>query len=150
MKATIEIGMDSLERCFDLVPELTKGATHQELSLPNTMFDQDLAFPAGWRGGIDKYTVTNSSENYEYTITRPKSIEQKCSIDYNTGSFIIDMIVALGSAGAFTAVYRIICKWLDRNKNRKLIIKTRNAHVAIVGHSIPDERELLDRLKLNL
>ena len=150
MKATIEIGTDSPEHCFDLLPELTTGATHQEIDLPGTMFERDMIFPAGWRGGIDEYTVTNSSENYEYTITVPKSIEQKCSVDYETGSFIINMVVALGSAGAFTAVYKIICKWFDRNKNRKLIIGTPDIHITIEGHSIPEQRELLDRLKLNI
>jgi hypothetical protein len=146
MKTNIEIGVDSLEDCFDLVDELAKGAKHERFDLPDNLFKHDLLYPEGWRGGVDRYSISNPSENYEYTVTSPTRIEQKCSVEYESASFIINMIVALGSAGAFTAVYKIIRHWLARNKDRSVLLKTDRGEIKLSGQSAADQRELLEKL----
>lgn len=59
-----------------------------------------------------------------------------------------EFLVALGSAGAFTAVYKIICKYLERHKDRELTLEKDNVKVTLKGHSLPEERALMKELSL--
>lgn len=56
---------------------------------------------------------------------------------------ISEIIVGLGSAGAFTAFYKIICKLLEKNKSREFHFVRGNTEIHINGHNILDEKELL-------
>jgi hypothetical protein len=58
----------------------------------------------------------------------------------------IEVIVTLGSAGAFTAVYKVISKLLDRNKDREVTMKRGEMEVCVKGYNLPETNELLDRL----
>jgi len=57
-----------------------------------------------------------------------------------------EIVVALGSAGAFTALYKIICKVLEKDKDREIRIEREGVSIQIRGHSIPNEKELLKQL----
>ena len=66
------------------------------------------------------------------------------------GEPIVDIIVALGSVGAFTSLYKIICNFFIKDKDRKLIIKHKGGEIEIVGHSLPDEMALLQKIAPDL
>ena len=55
------------------------------------------------------------------------------------------IIVALGSAGAFTALAKVVQAWLDRQSRRTLTIylSPENRRVTLTGHSAHDEAEIL-------
>jgi len=57
-----------------------------------------------------------------------------------------ELIVALGSAGVFSAVYQSILSYLSRNQNRELTLTKGKTTITIKGHSVPDEIELLKTL----
>lgn len=57
-----------------------------------------------------------------------------------------ELIIALGSAGAFTALYKVICALIERKAGRSLTVKWGTGEVNIVGHSLPEERELVSRI----
>ena len=57
-----------------------------------------------------------------------------------------DMLVILGSVGAFSALWKIICTYLERNKNRELTIEREGRKVGIKGHNLPEEESLMSRL----
>jgi hypothetical protein len=56
---------------------------------------------------------------------------------------ISSMLVALGSAGAFTALYRVIASYIGRNKERELVLEINGNKLSVKGHSLPEEKELL-------
>ena len=56
----------------------------------------------------------------------------------------IDIIIALGSAGVFTAFYKVICKFFEKNATRSLTIKYKGGEITINGHSLPEETALLN------
>jgi len=58
----------------------------------------------------------------------------------------LKVIVVLGGAGAFTAAYKVICKWLERNKAHEVTIVNGPRRITIRGHSFPDEKTLLAEL----
>lgn len=62
------------------------------------------------------------------------------------GEPVMDIILTLGSAGAFTALYQIICKLFEKNKDRKLVIKYKGGEIEITGHSLPEELSLLQKI----
>lgn len=61
-----------------------------------------------------------------------------------------EIIVALGYAGAFTAIYRVIRDFLNKNKDREIKIERidieQEIKVTIKGHNLPEERELLEKI----
>lgn len=57
-----------------------------------------------------------------------------------------DLLVTLGSAGAFTALYQIISMILQRHKERELTFERGETKITIKGHNLPEERELLKQL----
>jgi hypothetical protein len=59
---------------------------------------------------------------------------------------ITEVVIALSSAGAFTAIYQIICKFLERHKDREITLERGKVKVTVKGHSLPEEKELLDAL----
>lgn len=59
---------------------------------------------------------------------------------------ITEVVIALSSAGAFTAIYQVICKFLERNKDREITLERGKVKVTVKGHSLPEEKELLDAL----
>lgn len=65
-----------------------------------------------------------------------------------TGSLPIEIIVALGSAGAFTALFQLISNLLSKNKDRELTITipSEEKTLTLKGHSLPEEKELIKRL----
>jgi len=62
------------------------------------------------------------------------------------GMPVADIILTLSSAGAFTALYQVISKALEKNKDRKIVIKSKNKEIEITGHSLPEELMLLQKL----
>ena len=57
-----------------------------------------------------------------------------------------ELIIALGSAGVFSAVYQAISSYLTRNQNREITLTKGKTTITIKGHSLPDEKELLKTL----
>lgn len=57
-----------------------------------------------------------------------------------------EIIVALGSAGIFSAVYQAIASYLTRNQSRELTLTKGKVTITIKGHSLPEETELLSKL----
>ena len=58
----------------------------------------------------------------------------------------VELIVALGSAGAFTAAYNVIARYLERNKNSKVTVRKAGQEVTITGYSRSEASELLAQL----
>ncbi len=59
------------------------------------------------------------------------------------GEPLVDLVVTLGSAGVFTALYQIIFKLVEKNKDRSITIKFKKGEITINGHSLPEELDLL-------
>lgn len=57
-----------------------------------------------------------------------------------------EVIVALGSAGVFSALYQSISSYLMRNQNRELTLEKGKVKITIKGHSLPEEMELLKEI----
>lgn len=57
-----------------------------------------------------------------------------------------EIIVTLSSAGAFTALYNLIVKLLEKNKERELKIEREGFTVHLKAHSLLEEKELLQQL----
>ena len=57
-----------------------------------------------------------------------------------------EIIVALGSAGAFTALYQIISKLLERHKDREIKIERAGCSISLKAHGFTEEKELLKLL----
>ena len=58
----------------------------------------------------------------------------------------IEIVVALGSAGAFTVLYQVICRLLEKNKERELTVERKGMKIRLIGHSLLEEREFLEKL----
>ena len=52
------------------------------------------------------------------------------------------ILVALGSAGAFTAVYRVITAYLSRHKDREVTLECGDRRIVMKGHSYAEEAEI--------
>jgi hypothetical protein len=61
-------------------------------------------------------------------------------------SSIPSILIALGSAGAFSAVYQVVVSYLGRNKERELVLEIGGNKLTVKGHSLPEEKELLSIL----
>ncbi|SRR5258708_9078624 len=59
---------------------------------------------------------------------------------------IKDIIIALGSAGAFSTVYQVVSMYLTRSKDRELTLERKDIKITIKGHRLPEERELAQLL----
>jgi hypothetical protein len=57
-----------------------------------------------------------------------------------------EVVVAVGSAGAFTALYQVICKVLEKDKDRELTLEYGKKKIIIKGHSIRKGKEILNNL----
>lgn len=57
-----------------------------------------------------------------------------------------EIIIALGSAGLFTAVYQAISSYLTRNEGREIQLSKGKVSITVKGHSLPDEMQLLREL----
>lgn len=57
-----------------------------------------------------------------------------------------EIVVAIGSAGAFTAFYQVINKFLERNKDRELRLEGNGRSLSIKAHSLLEEQALLKQL----
>jgi len=58
----------------------------------------------------------------------------------------LEFLVAIGSAGAFSAFYQITTKVLERHKDREIRIETSGNSVSLKGHSLAEEQMLLREL----
>jgi hypothetical protein len=57
-----------------------------------------------------------------------------------------ELIVALGSAGAFSGVFRLLLSYLTRHRDRIITVQRGNTKVTIKGHSQPQETALMATL----
>jgi Effector Associated Constant Component 1 len=57
-----------------------------------------------------------------------------------------EFIVALGSAGVFTALIQTINKFLERNKGREITVEREGKKITIKAHGLREEREILQEL----
>lgn len=62
------------------------------------------------------------------------------------GPLPLDIIIALGSAGAFSTVYQIFAKLLDKDKGRAVTIETKNTKISVTGFSLSQVKEFLEHL----
>jgi hypothetical protein len=58
----------------------------------------------------------------------------------------LDLLISLGSAGAFTAFYQILCKILEKNKEKEISIERGGTKVTIKGYSFLDTQQILEKL----
>jgi hypothetical protein len=58
----------------------------------------------------------------------------------------LEIIVALGSAGAFSGLYQIIGKLLEKNKGWEVTIESERGKITIKGPTLPEVKELLEQL----
>jgi hypothetical protein len=58
----------------------------------------------------------------------------------------LEIIIAFGSAGTFTMIYRIISLVLQKDKSREINIKCGDKQLSLKGHSLPAEMELIKTL----
>jgi hypothetical protein len=61
-----------------------------------------------------------------------------------------EVIVTLGSAGAFTALYKVLSKVLNVNKNRQITIQHKESSISITGHSLMEEEALIKMIAPHL
>jgi hypothetical protein len=61
-----------------------------------------------------------------------------------------EIIVALGSAGVFSAVFQVISSYLTKNKDREITLEHNGSKITIKGHSLPEEKELLQKLLIKV
>jgi hypothetical protein len=57
-----------------------------------------------------------------------------------------EIIIALGSAGAFTALYQVISQFLLKNKDREITIERKGLKLTLKGHNLLEEKALLEQL----
>ncbi len=65
------------------------------------------------------------------------------------GGGFAELIVALGSAGVFTALYELISRTLARSKDRELTVERDGkggVSITLKGHAVAEERELVRQL----
>ena len=84
---------------------------------------------------INHFLIMNS-DNYS---TFPRTLN-------HYGAFSIDVWIAMGSVGAFTALYKVICKYLERNNENELTIMNGDVKITIKAHSLPEESALIRKL----
>ena len=53
------------------------------------------------------------------------------------------VLVALGSAGAFSAIYQLVSSFLNRNKDREVTLERQGVRIVLKGHSFLEEQELV-------
>jgi|GEM_PF-3491669 len=63
---------------------------------------------------------------------------------------VVEIAVALGSAGAFTAFYKLVANFLARHKDRVIKIERNGYSVSLKGHCLAEEKELLHLLMPDL
>ncbi len=56
------------------------------------------------------------------------------------------LLVALGSAGAFTTFYKILVKVMERNKDKEITLERKGIKFIIKGHSLPEEKAFIQKL----
>lgn len=59
---------------------------------------------------------------------------------------INEIIVALGSAGAFSVLYQIVNSYLRRSDDREVTFEKDDMKITIKGHSLPEEKVLFRQL----
>lgn len=74
----------------------------------------------------------------ELQVTRP--------IGMRGEPILTTVIATLGSAGVFTTLIQIITRLLQHNKDKELIIERKGAKIALKGHSLPEEKEIISCL----
>ena len=57
-----------------------------------------------------------------------------------------NLIIGLGSAGAFSALYQVLCKYIDKDKTRSITIETKSVKLTLTGHSRAEEKAMLELL----
>ena len=62
---------------------------------------------------------------------------------------INEIIVTLGSAGAFSVLYQIVSAYLRRSDEREVTFEKDDMRITIKGHSLPEEKVLLKQLFAN-
>ena len=59
---------------------------------------------------------------------------------------LTDIIVALGSASAFTALCKVLCKLLEKHKDKEITIERNKTKIHLRGYCLPEVQELLQEL----
>ncbi|MBU1165207.1 hypothetical protein KKA15_06655 [Patescibacteria group bacterium] len=86
--------------------------------------------------------LKHSASKIYYPVTNTEYI--------STRGFIppMEIIVTLGSAGAFSALYKIICDLLKRHNSKVIILEMNDTKVTLVAHSLKEEKEILEELNM--
>jgi len=97
-----------------------------------------------------KYQENLDSEFVEFFLEMKKRVQDAGSdIHYRgegRGSYVppTEIIVALGSAGVFSALYQTISSYLTRNQDKELTLEKGDTKITIKGHTLPEEMKLLE------
>jgi hypothetical protein len=59
-----------------------------------------------------------------------------------------NIILALGSTGAFVALYKIVIAYLERHKHREMTVKYREFEITFKGHTPEDESVIIKQLSM--
>jgi hypothetical protein len=104
-----------------------------EESLEN-LFLVELTLLIQNNGGKIFYEIPNINKDHTKSSLRNGAVSPS------------DLLVTIGSAGVFTAIYQTISSFLMRNQNRELTLSRGEQKITIKGHSLPEEKALLKLL----
>ena len=79
-------------------------------------------------------------ESYQQSISTSSGIRPRGAI------VPTEIIVALGSAGVFTAFCQLICKIIEKNLDKEITIERGDVKVIIKGHSLSEEKSFLSQI----
>jgi hypothetical protein len=89
---------------------------------------------------IDALEVVNMMKGANIEIRHAQGLHERGA------NFPVELVLALSSAGTFTALYQVICKLIEKNKDREIMIRRGDTQVIIKGHKISEENQLLQEL----
>jgi hypothetical protein len=92
-------------------------------------------------------SLTHAVQQEGGQVYRPVSPHRTdARFDASQWHSLSEIVVGLGSAGVFTVLYKIIARYLDRNKAAEISFERSDIKITVKGHSLPAERELLAML----
>ena len=87
--------------------------------------------------------LTKSTKDLgELSVTRPSTSARMRSF----GIPFEQIMIALGSAGAFTALCRLLSKYLERYRDREVIVEKDGTKISLKGLPEPEVKNLLIKL----
>jgi hypothetical protein len=58
----------------------------------------------------------------------------------------MEIIIALGSVGAFTAIYQLLSSYVQRHSGKELSLEKNGTKISLKGHSQPEAMDIIRQL----